>query len=140
MSQRQFVIVGGGLAAGKAAEGAREAGYDGSIVIVAAESVRPYERPPLSKGVLKGDDDPSVAFVHEEGWYAEHDVELRLSSTVSELDLHEGRVRLADGSDLPFDNVLLATGAEPRRLPLPGRRRRMSPWPDFAPPSSPYSP
>ena len=120
MSDRQFVIVGGGLAAGKAAEGAREAGYDGSIVIVAAEDVRPYERPPLSKGVLKGEDEPSVAFVHEEGWYAEHDVELRLSTTASELDLREGRVRLADGSDLPFDHVLLATGAEPKTLPLPG--------------------
>jgi 3-phenylpropionate/trans-cinnamate dioxygenase ferredoxin reductase component len=89
-------------------------------VIVAAENVRPYERPPLSKSVLRGEDDPSVAFVHEEGWYAEHDVELRLSATASELDLREGRVRLADGSDLPFDHVLLATGAEPKTLPLPG--------------------
>jgi 3-phenylpropionate/trans-cinnamate dioxygenase ferredoxin reductase subunit len=115
-----FVIVGGGLAGGKAAESARAEGFDGSIVIVAAEGVRPYERPPLSKSVLKGEDEPSVAFVHEEGWYAEHDVELRLNTTASELDLREGRIRLADGSDIAFDHVLLATGAEPKTLPLPG--------------------
>ena len=58
--------------------------------------------------------------VHEEGWYAAHDVELRLNTTASELDLREGRVRLADGSDLNFDHVLLATGSAPKTLPLPG--------------------
>ncbi|MGH9252002.1 MAG: FAD-dependent oxidoreductase, partial [Acidimicrobiales bacterium] len=75
-----YVIVGGGLAGAKAAETLREEGFDGPVVLVAAEAEAPYERPPLSKGYLLGNDERESAFVHPEPWYAEHDVDLRLST------------------------------------------------------------
>ena len=73
-----YVIIGGGLAAAKAVEGIREHDEKGSVVVVTEEERVPYERPPLSKGVLKGDDDVESVFTHPKSWYADHDVELRL--------------------------------------------------------------
>ena len=80
------LIVGGGLAAGKAAEAMREEGFDGRIVVVTAEGERPYERPPLSKEYLRGEAGREKIYVHEESWYAEHDVELRVGEKVTALD------------------------------------------------------
>jgi 3-phenylpropionate/trans-cinnamate dioxygenase ferredoxin reductase subunit len=78
VDQRVFVIVGAGLAGAKAAEGLREAGFTGRIVLVGDEVERPYERPPLSKGYLLGSEPREKAYVHEAGWYGSHDVELLL--------------------------------------------------------------
>jgi 3-phenylpropionate/trans-cinnamate dioxygenase ferredoxin reductase subunit len=116
-----FVIVGAGMAGGKAAETLREEGFDGRLVLVGAEPERPYERPPLSKDYLRGESERSGVYLQEDaGWYEEHDVELRVSSSVESLDVRERAVVLAGGERIEYDALLLATGAEPRRPPLPG--------------------
>jgi 3-phenylpropionate/trans-cinnamate dioxygenase ferredoxin reductase subunit len=115
-----FVIVGASMAGAKAAETLREEGFGGSIVLVGAETERPYERPPLSKGYLLGKDDKGSIYVHEEGWYAANGVDLRLGETVTALDLAARRVSLASGGTIGYDRLLLATGAAPRRLNVPG--------------------
>lgn len=112
-----IVIIGGGLAAAKAAEELREQGHTGPVTIVAGEPHRPYERPPLSKGVLLGKDDPDSVHVHDEGWYDEHDVALLTGTPASAIDLAARQVSVGD-QQLPYDRLLLATGAQPRRLPL----------------------
>ena len=114
------VIVGGGLAGAKAAEALRDQGYGGPVTILAAEDELPYERPPLSKGYLAGKDEFDKALVHPEAWYAEHDVELRRTTEVTAIDREAHEVELADGSRVPYGVLILATGAEPRALPLPG--------------------
>ena len=118
--ERTFAIVGGGLAGGKAAETLREDGFDGRVVLVGAETERPYERPPLSKEYLRGEAERSTIYVHDEGYYAEHEIELRLGRTASELDVPARELTLDDGERIRYDTLLLATGAEPRRLELPG--------------------
>jgi 3-phenylpropionate/trans-cinnamate dioxygenase ferredoxin reductase component len=115
-----YVIVGASLAGAKAAETLRAEGFDGAIVLVGAESERPYERPPLSKDLLLGKADRNKPFVHEPGWYAEHDVDLRLGSRVTSIDRGARQVRLEDGSAVGYTRLLLTTGAAPRRLPVPG--------------------
>jgi 3-phenylpropionate/trans-cinnamate dioxygenase ferredoxin reductase subunit len=119
-TEQTFVIVGGGLAAAKAAETLREEGYDGRTVIVCAEPERPYERPPLSKEYLRGEAGREKVYVHEEAYYADHDIELRLGRSAVELDPGERRLTLDDGEAIAYDGLLLTTGAEPRRLSIPG--------------------
>lgn len=116
---RTIVVVGAGLAGAKTVEALRDKGFDGSLTLVGAETHLPYERPPLSKGYLKGDDERDSFEVHDRAWYDEHDVVLRLGETVTALDLDAGTVT-TDAGELPFDAVVLATGSEPRRLDLPG--------------------
>jgi len=113
----KIVIVGGGLAAATAATELRDTGYDGDLAVFAAEPHLPYERPPLSKSVLLGDEPESVIFVHDEQWYADHDVELHLGTTVTALDL-DGHLVTTDEGSFPFDKLLLATGSQPRHLAL----------------------
>ncbi|MGI8879367.1 MAG: NAD(P)/FAD-dependent oxidoreductase [Jatrophihabitans sp.] len=120
MADTAFVIVGAGLAGAKAAEALREQGYAGAIVLIGAEAQLPYERPPLSKGVLKGDDERDSVFVHTADWYTRHDVELRQSTQVEAVDREAHEVQLGDASVLHYDKLLLATGSSPRRLTLPG--------------------
>ncbi len=121
-----YVIAGASLAGAKAAETLRDEGFDGDIVLLGAEQERPYERPPLSKGYLLGNDPRDSAFVHPEGWYAEHDVDLREGTTVAAIDPGTATVAVSgaggDG-ELPYDRLLLATGASPRRLDFPGSDR-----------------
>ena len=92
-----FVIAGGGLAGGKAAETLREEGFDGRLVLIGAEPERPYERPPLSKDHLRGDAERETIYVHPEGFYAESDIELKLGRRAVELDLRERELVLDDG-------------------------------------------
>jgi 3-phenylpropionate/trans-cinnamate dioxygenase ferredoxin reductase subunit len=116
-----FVIVGAGMAGGKAAETLREEGFDGRVVLLGAEPDRPYERPPLSKDYLRGEAERQTIYLQEDaGWYAEHDVELRASTVVESLDVDGRAVVLAGGERVGYDRLLLATGAEPKRLPVPG--------------------
>ena len=119
-AESTYVIVGASLTGAKAAETLRAAGFDGNIVLRGEEDERPYERPPLSKGYLLGKDDRSSIFVHEEGWYAENGVDLRLGVRVTALDPGAKQVSLSDGGTVSYDRVLLATGASPRRLRAPG--------------------
>ncbi len=118
-----FVVVGGGLAAAKAVEGLRAAGYDGPVVLFGEEHHLPYERPPLSKGYLLGDDELETAFVHDPDWYDEHDVDLRLGESVTSIDTAAHVVRTRDGQQR-YARLLLATGASPRRLALADDSRR----------------
>ncbi|MFI1399925.1 NAD(P)/FAD-dependent oxidoreductase [Streptomyces sp. NPDC020681] len=119
-AHRTFVIVGGGLAGAKAAETLRAEGFTGRVILIGDERDHPYERPPLSKGYLSGKEERDSVFVHEPGWYAQADVELHLGQTVVAVDRDAKSVRLGDGTVLHYDKLLLATGAEPRRLDIPG--------------------
>ena len=119
-TSENFVIVGASLAGAKTAEALRDLGFSGRITLIGAEQHLPYERPPLSKGYLAGSAEREKAFVHPESWYAEHDVELRLNSTASRLDRDARVVELSDGAQVGYDMLLLATGASPRTLPVPG--------------------
>ena len=115
-----FAIVGASLAGAKAAEALRAEGFDGPVVLLGAEPHRPYERPPLSKGYLQGSADRDTVFVHEQAWYAEHQVDLRVDTTVTAVDRGAHELATSDGSRMRYDKLLLTTGASPRRLPVPG--------------------
>jgi 3-phenylpropionate/trans-cinnamate dioxygenase ferredoxin reductase subunit len=119
-SGQSFVIVGASLAGAKAAQALRDEGFEGTVVLIGAEHEHPYERPPLSKGLLLGKEERSSVFVHEPDWYDEHDVDLRLGTRVTSIDRAARQVRLEDGSVTGYDKLLLTTGAAPRRLPVPG--------------------
>ena len=118
-----YLIVGASLTGAKAAETLRSEGFGGPVILLGTETERPYERPPLSKGYLLGKEDKSVIYVHEEGWYAEHGVDLRLGVTVTAVDRAGRTVTTADGESIGYDQLLLATGASPRRLNIPGAGR-----------------
>jgi 3-phenylpropionate/trans-cinnamate dioxygenase ferredoxin reductase subunit len=115
-----FVIVGAGLAGAKAAETLRAEGFEGRLLLLGEEAERPYERPPLSKAYLRGEADRDSLYVHQEGFYAAHDIELRPSSPVRSIDPAHRHVDLASGEHISYARLLLTTGAAPRRLPLPG--------------------
>jgi len=115
-----FVVVGGGLAGAKTAEALREQGYDGELTIVGTERHLPYERPPLSKDYLAGKAERSDFEVHDADWYREHKVALRLATTATSLDPRSHVVTLSDGATLTYTKLALATGSEPRVLPVPG--------------------
>jgi 3-phenylpropionate/trans-cinnamate dioxygenase ferredoxin reductase subunit len=121
MTDREtYVVVGAGLAGAKTVEALRAEGFDGRLVLLGAEPHRPYERPPLSKGYLAGTAARDKAFVHPEQWYAEHDVELRTGTTVTELDPGASEVLTSAGDRVAYDRLVLATGSSPRRLSVPG--------------------
>jgi 3-phenylpropionate/trans-cinnamate dioxygenase ferredoxin reductase subunit len=115
-----YVIVGASLAGAKAAETLREEGFGGPVMLIGEETERPYERPPLSKDYLLGKAEREAIYVHPAGWYAEHDVELRLGTRVTGVDPAAHEITLADGSQIGYAKLLLATGSSPRRLPVPG--------------------
>jgi 3-phenylpropionate/trans-cinnamate dioxygenase ferredoxin reductase subunit len=120
MTKQTFIIVGASLAGAKAAQELREQGFDGRVLLIGAEPERPYERPPLTKDYLRGESERSKTYVHEEGFYAAQQIELLTSTTVTAIDTASSRVTLGDGRELAFDRLLLATGAEPRRLAIAG--------------------
>jgi 3-phenylpropionate/trans-cinnamate dioxygenase ferredoxin reductase subunit len=114
---QRIVVVGGGLTAGKAAARLRALGWDGQLTIVTDEPHPPYERPPLSKDLMLDLEKPGEStYLQPEAWYADHEVDLRTSTTVTGIDLADCLVRTED-STLPFDRLLLATGSRARRLP-----------------------
>jgi len=117
---RRFIIVGASLAGAKAAETLRSEGFEGEIVLIGEEPVRPYERPPLSKDYLQGKTEMDKVFVHEENFYADHDIDMRLSSSVKTLDAKGKEIVLASGEHLVYDALLIATGSAPRRITVPG--------------------
>ena len=120
MSEQTFIIIGASLTGAKAAEELREQGFDGRVLLIGAEPERPYERPPLTKDYLRGESEREKAYVHEQGFYEDHQIELETDATVTAIDPAGSRVILDDGRELSYDRLLLATGAEPRRIPIAG--------------------
>ncbi len=117
---RTFVIVGGGLAAAKAAETLRAEGFSGRVTMIAAERMLPYERPSLSKGVLNGTDEESSILVHTQDWYTDNDIDLRTGVRALAIDPETRTVVLSDDTSLQYDKLLLATGSGPRKLKVAG--------------------
>jgi 3-phenylpropionate/trans-cinnamate dioxygenase ferredoxin reductase subunit len=118
--KQTFIIAGASLAGAKAAETLREEGYDGKLMLIGAEPERPYERPPLTKDYLRGESSREKVYVHPEGFYREHDIELITGTTATALDASDARITLDDGRELGYDRLLLTLGAEPRRLEIDG--------------------
>lgn len=120
MATERMVIVGGGLAGATAAKTLRTEGFEGPVTLVASEPRNPYLRPPLSKEFLLGKADEETVPVLPPEWYPDNDVELLTGTSAATLDTAGHSVTLADGSSLQYGRFLLATGARPRRIPLPG--------------------
>jgi 3-phenylpropionate/trans-cinnamate dioxygenase ferredoxin reductase subunit len=119
MSNETFVVIGAGQAGGRAVEAMRTAGFAGRIALVGAETHLPYERPPLSKELLAGDDVP-FQIMFDAAWFAARQIDLYLGRRAVEIDRTTGRVALNDGSALPYDRLLLATGGAVLTLPILG--------------------
>ena len=115
MTNNGIVIVGGGLAAARTAEQLRRSEYTGPVTIVSDEVHLPYDRPPLSKEVLRKEVDDTALKPRE--WYDENGITLRLGSAATGLDTHEQTVTLDDGTVLGYDELVIATGLVPRRIP-----------------------
>ncbi len=119
-TNQTFVIVGASMAGAKAAEVLRTEGFDGRILLVGDEAVRPYERPPLSKDYLMGRSEREKVYVHPAGWYHDHDVELRLQTRVTAIDPTRHELTTARDELIGYDKLLLTTGSSPRHLSVPG--------------------
>jgi len=117
---QEIVVVGAGLAGAHVVTTLREEGYPGPVTLLGDEPEPPYERPPLSKGFLQGEAPFEDALVHPQGWYAEHDVDLRLGTTVTRIDRDAHEVELDTGERLAYERLVLATGAAARTLDVPG--------------------
>jgi 3-phenylpropionate/trans-cinnamate dioxygenase ferredoxin reductase subunit len=116
----RVVIVGAGHAGGSAAAFLRQYGHTGPIVLIGDEPLLPYQRPPLSKAWLKGEADAESLQLKPSSWYAESGVSLRLGATAASLNRGARTVTLSSGEVLPYDFLILATGARARALPIPG--------------------
>ncbi|MGO9973255.1 MAG: NAD(P)/FAD-dependent oxidoreductase [Solirubrobacteraceae bacterium] len=115
-----FVIVGASLTGAKAAEELRNQGFDGRVILIGEEHELPYERPPLSKEYLRGESPREKTRVHEPGFYGDHKIELLTGVQVTAIEPGERRVHVAGGTSFVYDRLLIATGAEPRTINLPG--------------------
>ncbi len=120
MREQTLIIIGASLTGAKAAEELRTQGFDGRLLLIGSEPERPYERPPLTKDYLRGESEREKTYVHEQGFYEDHQIELETDSTVTGVDPGRSRIALADGRVYDYDRLLLATGAEPRRIPIAG--------------------
>lgn len=119
-SLEQLVIIGAGHAAGRAAEHLALQGYPAKIIVLGEESHPSYERPALSKALLAGNATVESTYVRPADFYAQHGIEVRTANVVREIDRGAQRVVLASGPSIPYDRLLIATGARPRRLNLHG--------------------
>lgn len=119
-SHPRVVIVGAGHAGGAAAAALRQLGHPGAITLVGAEAHLPYQRPPLSKAWLKGEVDADALSLRPEAFYGGHDVETRLSHLAVRIDRSARLLHADRGAPLPYDKLILATGARARTLPVPG--------------------
>jgi 3-phenylpropionate/trans-cinnamate dioxygenase ferredoxin reductase component len=119
MARRELVIAGGGLTAARAIKAYREAGGGGRIALVGQEATLPYHRPPLSKRYLRGETS-ETPFVEDEAFYRDHDVDVLLDTRVVRVDPRTSVVTLDNGARARYDKLLVATGAAPRRLAVPG--------------------
>src|SRR6478672_7801522 len=115
-----FVIVGASLTGATAAAALRDEGFDGRLVLIGDEPERPYERPPLTKGYLRGSSPREDAYVHSDFFYGARDIELVTNTTVTGVEPGRSRITLDDEREFAYDRLLLATGAAPRRIDVPG--------------------
>jgi 3-phenylpropionate/trans-cinnamate dioxygenase ferredoxin reductase component len=116
----KYLLVGGGVAGAAAAEAIRERDRDGELLLITQESTRPYHRPPLSKEALRERHPRATFFTHPPSWYVEHGIELRTGRRAAHLDTARHSLVLDDGKEVSFDRLLLATGAAPKHLTIPG--------------------
>jgi 3-phenylpropionate/trans-cinnamate dioxygenase ferredoxin reductase subunit len=114
---RVFVVVGANLCGGTVVQTLRQEGFDGRVVLVGEEPELPYERPPLSKEYLRGEQPLDRLFLQPPSWYEQNDVEARLGIRATGVEAAARAVELSDGERLDYDALLLATGGRPRRLP-----------------------
>lgn len=117
---RSVVIIGGGAAGFACAEMLRRRGYDGSLTMLSEDADAPVDRPNLSKDFLAGSAPDDWMPLKPERFYADNRIDLQLGVRVTEIDVADRKVTVADGRAFPFDRLLIATGAEPVRLPIPG--------------------
>lgn len=116
----RIVIVGGGLAAARTIRSYRDAGGDAPLTLLSADTALPYNRPPLSKGFLRGEIEADAVFVEPAAAYADLEVDVELGTTVTRVDTARRSVTLADGTDIEYGRLVLASGASPRPLGVPG--------------------
>jgi NADPH-dependent 2,4-dienoyl-CoA reductase/sulfur reductase-like enzyme len=125
MNQSKFVILGGGMVAGYAAKRLVELGMaPGELAILSADNSIPYERPPLSKGFLAGKDSEDAIRINPEDVYGRQGIDVRLECDVSAVDLNSKRLILKRGGEFRFEKLIVATGARPRTLNIPGYKLR----------------
>jgi 3-phenylpropionate/trans-cinnamate dioxygenase ferredoxin reductase component len=115
-----YLLIGGGLACANCARWLREEGADGEVLLVGREPDPPYNRPECSKGYLQGKEERDDAYFRPDPWWAEQDIELRTRTSVTALDAGARRAALAGGEEVHFDKAMIATGANVRRLDVPG--------------------
>ena len=120
MKHERLVIVGASLAGASAAAALREGGFDGTVELIGAEPQLPYNRPPLSKGYLRGQERFDDQLVNSAGYYAQHEVKLRLGVRATSVDPQRKVVSLERGEEVPYDRLLVATGGRNRTLTTPG--------------------
>jgi len=120
MKSQRFVIIGAALAGASAAAALREGGFDGQITLIGAEALMPYNRPPLSKGYLRGQDRFEDQLVNPPAYYAEHDITLRSGVRADAIDPRRKIVTLERGDEVPYDRLLVTTGGRNRTLTTPG--------------------
>jgi 3-phenylpropionate/trans-cinnamate dioxygenase ferredoxin reductase component len=120
MARQRIVIIGASLAGARAAAGLREEGFDGDVQLIGDEHQPPYNRPPLSKGYLRGQERFEDQLVHPVAYYAEHDIQLRLGIRATGIDPARKRVELEGGEHVGYDRLLVATGGRNRALSVPG--------------------
>lgn len=116
----RIVIVGAGHAGGSAAALLRQYGFDGGVVLIGEEPVAPYQRPPLSKALLKGEGEEEDLLLRPADFYLEQNIEMRLGQTVTAIDRAAKTVVLSDDTTVPYDTLILATGSTARKLDVPG--------------------
>lgn len=116
----RIIIVGGGAAGFAAAQRLRNLGYAGSLVMLSEDADLPVDRPNLSKDFLAGTASEDWMLLRGPAFYEKQNIDLRLATKAASIDVGASEVRLADGGTLSYDRLLLATGAEPVRLPIPG--------------------
>lgn len=119
-SSGRVVIIGGGAAGFAAAEMLRRRGFQGGIVMLSNDAAPPVDRPNLSKDYLAGSAPEDWVPLRPDGFYSENAIELRLATEVVGIDTKAREIAVAGGKSVPYDKLLLATGAEPIRLPIPG--------------------
>ena len=125
MNESKVVVLGGGMVAGYAAKQLVELGLrHGELAILSADHSVPYERPPLSKGFLAGKDTEEAIRINPEDFYTKHGIELKLECEISGLDTKRKRLFLKSGDEFGFNNLIVATGARPRLLNVPGANLR----------------
>src|SRR5438309_12108562 len=117
MSSSKYIILGGGMVAGYAAKELVSRGLgSGELVIISADDALPYERPPLSKGFLSGKDNEAGILINARDWYRQHGIEVRLNTVIEHLDPTLKRLRSNSGEEFECEHLLLATGAQARKL------------------------